>query len=396
MCLGLCAIALQPPSSDASAPSGLGTVFTGLRNAVDHYDTQGFVLLGRFERSQWPATVISEKEADDEISFVLKSGVPHTYPGYFGYRLKVVVFEDAAHEETVLVFRSKARKDGSQQPFAAAASSVRTEPEALRTGIARIAKQLSELDQSGPKRRIAVLDFADVQGQMIPAGAVIAELLINELFRTGRYEIIERKLLSSLLEQHKLNMTGLVDESSARRVGKLLGVDYIVTGTVIDLGTMLNVNARTISVETGAISATGSADLARDAFKHLPQPAAEPARSGQSAAILPDLPPSPGAFTPWLEEKTFAAEMVRLWKDGYYPAIVEGRPGAAVNEYRALVQPFPKKVFWFYWWYGQLGSQYEEHRKRMTADGYKEIALQIFTDREGMRRYQTCWLKYGP
>jgi len=67
-----------------------------------------------------------------------------------------------------------------------------------------------------------------------------------------------------------------------------------------------------------------------------------------------------------------------------------------VNEYRALVQPFPKKGFWFSWWYGQLRSQYEEHRKRMTADGYREISLQIFTDRDGMKRYQTCWIKTGP
>ncbi len=399
MCLGLCVVVLSPSSSwgfRVSEPSSKGTFFIGFRDAVDHYDAQGFLLLGKFENAQWPATVVSEKEADDEISFTLRSGTPHTYPGYIGYRLKVVVFEDAARNETVLVFRSKARKGEPQQPVATAAPSVSAGPESLRTGIGRIAQQLSGADRQGPKRRIAVLDFLDIQGNAYAGGAVIAELLISELFRTGRYEIVERKLLSSLLEQHKLNMTGLVDESTARKVGKLLGVDYIVTGTVIDLGTALNVNARTIAIETGAITATGSADLARDAFKHLPQPAAEPVRSGQPPAPLAELPAPTGAFTPWLEEKAFTAEMDRLWKDGYYPGSVEGRPGAMVNEYRALMQPFPKKVFWFYWWYAQVGSQYEEHRTRMTADGFREISLQIFTDRDGMRRYQTCWLKYGP
>jgi len=393
--LGLCAAVSSVWGLPSPAPSSEGTLFTGFRKAVDHYDAQGFLLLGKFEQAQWPATVISEKEADDEISFTLRSGTPHVYPGYVGYRLKVVVFEDSSHEETVLVFRSKKRAGDPQQP-AAEAPPVRTEPVTLRTGIARIAKQLSDQDRQGPKRRITVLDFPDVQGQIIPAGAVIAELLIGELFRTGRYEIVERKHLSALLEQHRLNMTGLVDESTARRVGKLLGVDYIVTGTVIDLGTALNVNARTIAIETGSISAIASADLERDAFQHLPQPAAEPVRGGQPVALLVDLAATPGSFTPWLEEKAFAAQMDRLWKDGYYPAIAEGRPGAVVNEYRALVQPFPKKGFWFSWWYGQLRSQYEEHRKRMTADGYREISLQIFTDRDGMKRYQTCWIKTGP
>lgn len=387
-CLALCAAVLVSAEFSFAASSE-GTTFSGIRKALDYYDDQGFLMLGKFERAQWPATVVSEKEADDEISFSLKTGTPHAYPGYNGYRLKVVIFEDLAHEETVLVFRSKAKKGEPAQPAA-------VRPESLRSGISRIAKQLSEQDQSGPKRRIAVIDFSDINGQMPPAGAAIAELLISELFKTGRYDIVERKLLSSLLEQHKLNMTGLVDEATARKVGKLLGVDYIVTGTVIDLDSALNVNARTIDIETGSIVATGSADLQQDSFKHLPQTPAEPGRSVQPVPMVTDMPTSPGAFSPWMEERVFTAHMDRWWKDGYYPAIVEGRLGSPTNEFRAMPQPFPKKVFWFYWWYGQLGSQYEEHRKRMTADGYREISFQIFTDRDGIKRYQTCWLKYGP
>jgi len=389
ICLGLFATAL------ATSPSSEGTVFSGFRKAVEHYNEQGFLVLGKFEKAQWPATVISEKEADDEISFTLRSGTSHTYPGYIGYRLKVVIFEDSSREETVLVFRSKKKRDEAERPAAAQASAPAV-PETLRTGIGLIAKQLSEQDRRGPKRRIAVVDFTDINCQILPAGSVIAELLIGELFRTGRYEIVERKLLSTMLEQHKLNMSGLVNESTARKVGRLLGVDYLVTGTVIDLGTALNVNARTISIETGSIEATGSVDLARDAFRHLPQASSRNNGTVPSTSLIADMPPATGAFSPWLEEEVFGAEMDRWWKDGYYPAIVEGRSGTAANDFRTVLQPFPKKVFWFYWWYGQVRSQYEEHRKRMTAEGFKEISLQIFTDREGIRRYQTCWLKYGP
>ena len=402
ICLGMSAVLSFPSltwGKKLQAPSSEGTTFSGFRRAADFYDEQGFLVLGKFEKAQWPATVISEKEADDEISFSLRSGPPHIYPGYIGYRLKVVVFEDAYHEETVLVFRSKKKRDGMEQPYVAK-SAVSDRPEPLRTGLSLVAKQLSEQDKSGPKRRIAVIDFSDINGQILPAGSVIAELLIGELFKTGRYNIVERKLLSSVLEQHRLNMTGLVDESTARKVGKLLGVDYIVTGTVIDLGTSLNVNARTICIETGSIEATGSADIARDAFRNLPQTTTVPGTTvkpvSRPVSLLGDLPPATGSFTPWMEECVFTAELDRLWKDGYYPSIVEGRAGTPANEYRAVFQPFPKKVFWFYWWYGQVRSQYEEHKKRMTDDGYREISLQIFSDKDGMRRYQTCWLKYGP
>ena len=378
--------------------------FSGIRKAIDHYDDQGFLMLGKFERAQWPATIVSEKEADDEISFSLKSGTPHSYPGYTGYRLKVVVFEDSSHEETVLVFRSKVKRGESEPTAAVEEPSGKAErPETLRSGLVLIAKQLADQERQGPKRRIAVVDFSDVNRQISPAGAAIAEILVGELFKTGRFDIVERKLLSAVLEQHKLNMTGMVNESTARKVGKLLGVDCIVTGTLIDLGSVVNVNARTIDIETGSIAATTSVDVARAAFKNLSQAPVEPSRAVQPAtpaalpAALPaDLPPSPGSFSPWREEKAFAAEMDRLWKDGYYPSIVEGRAGVSTNEYRAVMQPFPKKVFWFYWWYGQLRSQYEEHRQRMTSEGFREISLQSFTDLDGMRRYQACWLKYGP
>lgn len=391
----LLSLAIWTAVPSASAASSEGTLFTGFRKAADHYDAQGFILMGKFERAQWPATVISEKEADDEISFTLRSGTPHSYPGYVGYRLKVVVLEDSSREETVLVFRSKVKRGESERP-AAAEPSDKAKPETLRNGLVLIAKQLSEQDRQGPKRRIAVVDFSDINRQISPAGAVIAELLIGELFKTGRFDIVERKLLSALLEQHKLNMTGMVNESTARKVGKLLGVDCIVTGTVIDLGSVVNVNARTIEIETGSIAATVSVDVARDAFKHLQQTTVEPSRSVQPAAPPADLPPVTGSFSPWMEERLFKAEMDRFWKDGYYPAIVEGRAGAAENEYRVVMQPFPKKVFWFSWWYGQSRNQYEELRQRMTAERYQEICLHNFTDRDGIRRYQTCWLKYGP
>jgi len=277
--LGLGMLAVQTSPAYAMTPSSEGTAFAGLRKAVDHYEAQGFLLLGKFEYAQWPATVISEKEADDEISFTLRSGTPHVYPGYVGYRLKVVILEDTSRNESVLVFRSKKQKGEPRQPAPAAAPLQKpaaaiapageAELAALRIGITRIALQLSSQHRQGPKRRIAVLDFLDAQGKATSTGTIIAELLISELFRTEQYEIMERKLLSSLLKEHKLNMSGLVDLSTARRVGKLLGVDYIVTGTVINLGTVLNVNARTIGIETGAISATGSADLPQDAFQQL-------------------------------------------------------------------------------------------------------------------------------
>ena len=108
-----------------------------------------------------------------------------------------------------------------------------------------------------------------------------------------------------------------------------------------------------------------------------------------------NLPLAVGKFTEWRGGEEFGREMAKQWTDGYYPVIVEGRNHQGRSEFRAVVKPFPKRVWWFYWWYDQLQSSYEEHREKLTAEGFSEIHLQVFTGQEGMRKYQTCWIKYG-
>jgi len=93
--------------------------------------------------------------------------------------------------------------------------------------------------------------------------------------------------------------------------------------------------------------------------------------------------------------EAFGREMDKYWKKSYYPAKIEGRNFEGRSEFRAVLQPFPKRVWWFYWWYDQSVSNYEEHRKKLSSEGFKEIHVQEFIDHEGIRRYQTCWIKYG-
>lgn len=218
----------------------------------------------------------------------------------------------------------------------------------LRADLHRLALQLSEQPLPGSRPRVAVIDFSDIQTNVPAVSYVISETLINELFKTGKYEIVERKLLSGILEQQKLNMSGLVDEATARKVGKLLGVDYIVSGTLIDLGDVLNVNARMISIETGAIMATASTDLSKAGFSAVKRSGSGAAQPGAAASLLDDLPAA-GELTPWMDAESLGREMDRRWKEGYHPASVEGRVNIGRSEFRAAVQPFPKKVFWFYW-----------------------------------------------
>ncbi len=107
------------------------------------------------------------------------------------------------------------------------------------------------------KTKVAVLDF-QLQGEGFETGdmgAIVAEWFITALVRDGRLEVVERGLLKQILEEQKLGLSGVLDETTATRIGRLLGVETIISGSVLKLREVLEVNARIIDVETAAIIA---------------------------------------------------------------------------------------------------------------------------------------------
>jgi len=107
------------------------------------------------------------------------------------------------------------------------------------------------------KTRIAVLDFK-MQGEDFgnkDMGSIVAEWFITALVKEGRFDVIERRLLEKVLNEQKLSMTGVLDETSVTQIGKLLGVKVIISGSVMKVRDVLEVNARIIDVENASIIA---------------------------------------------------------------------------------------------------------------------------------------------
>ncbi len=105
------------------------------------------------------------------------------------------------------------------------------------------------------KTKIAVLDF-QLQGKgydTADMGKIVAEWLITALVKEGRFDVVERRLLEKILAEQKLVMTGIVDEESATKLGKLLGVKVIISGSVMKFQGFMEVNARIIDVESASI-----------------------------------------------------------------------------------------------------------------------------------------------
>ncbi|MGU7665162.1 CsgG/HfaB family protein, partial [Escherichia coli] len=79
------------------------------------------------------------------------------------------------------------------------------------------------------------LPFQAVGGKGSSGGRIIAERLIGPLAATEGLEVVERTLLDGVMKEQRLQVSGVVDQHSLKELGRVLGVDAIVTGTAITL-----------------------------------------------------------------------------------------------------------------------------------------------------------------
>lgn len=125
----------------------------------------------------------------------------------------------------------------------------------------------SSLDvESIPDNTIAVLYFENIgeNRQLDPLQKGLADMLITDLSKVGELKVVERIRMQKLFEEMKLGMSGLVDQSTAPRVGKLLGASRLVRGTILDLDeTKMRIDAGLIETKSGkfAVSKEVSGDL---------------------------------------------------------------------------------------------------------------------------------------
>lgn len=60
----------------------------------------------------------------------------------------------------------------------------------------------------------------------------LSDLLASELVSTGSFRVLERKEIDAALREQDLGASGRVDPSTAAKIGKVLGAQYLVAATV--------------------------------------------------------------------------------------------------------------------------------------------------------------------
>jgi len=114
----------------------------------------------------------------------------------------------------------------------------------------KLAGELANFGTNVKKLAVIPFSYADNTAST-KDGAVISERLTMKLINLQKFEIIERSVLNKVLDELKLQSSGVIDASSAKELGKVLGVDAIITGTLVPTADgKIEVNARIIKTET--------------------------------------------------------------------------------------------------------------------------------------------------
>ncbi len=92
---------------------------------------------------------------------------------------------------------------------------------------------------SSGKPRIAVLEFsnkANNQWWFSNGAAAAQDVFVTELVKSRKFVVVEREKINSIMQEKGLTLSGDIDAKTAMRIGKLLGVNYMLTGALTEYG----------------------------------------------------------------------------------------------------------------------------------------------------------------
>ena len=131
-------------------------------------------------------------------------------------------------------------------------------------GYKYISGYTSDPSELGRIRSIAVMPFENL-ARHYQAGLIAADLLGTELYISRRFRVMERSEVQKLCGERGINLPESVDPEFAQEIGKMLGVDGVIIGSVSeywyrvsreadeDAEPAVGLNARLVDVATGEV-----------------------------------------------------------------------------------------------------------------------------------------------
>ncbi|MEO5818797.1 MAG: FlgO family outer membrane protein [Gemmatimonadaceae bacterium] len=141
-----------------------------------------------------------------------------------------------------------------------------------------------------PKKTVAVLYFDNHTGKpdYDPLGKGIAAMMISDLGSVEEIQLVERERMQDVVKEMETQHTKFYDSSTAVKVGRLAGAEYIVVGAFAALQPKMRIDTRVVRVETGEIVKTAQVTGDEDKFFDLEQKLAKNLIDGLGLALSPE------------------------------------------------------------------------------------------------------------
>ena len=123
------------------------------------------------------------------------------------------------------------------------------------TPITSVSSQGNEVYLPPPPDNPSFIAVVDFTGNNVSEGdcRALTDRLRAELFNTKHYKVIEREMMEEINKEQGFQQSGCSTDECIVEVGKLIGVEKIVGGSISKVGRTYSVSSRIVSVETGKI-----------------------------------------------------------------------------------------------------------------------------------------------
>ncbi|MDR2246383.1 MAG: CsgG/HfaB family protein [Treponema sp.] len=98
------------------------------------------------------------------------------------------------------------------------------------------------------RANIAVLNIDSSSNQL---SAYIIEETINNFINMHMYKVVERSKISAILSERDFQLSGEVSDDEIQSIGNMLGAQFVVSGSVDDVGDYYRLRLFVIAVESG-------------------------------------------------------------------------------------------------------------------------------------------------
>lgn len=136
--------------------------------------------------------------------------------------------------------------------------------------------------------KVAVINFSYIDADSNSRGSeIVSERILDRVVNSGKVKVIERSLLGKVLSELKIQNSGAIEATQVKEIGKLAGVDVILTGLMYKTGLdELEINSRLIDAGTGEILASSSNKVRVDWLDSLPENKWSETKKPESGGVL--------------------------------------------------------------------------------------------------------------